>query len=228
MNDSIKYWDENIVVAHIGTEIKWLFEYLESNNIHSVSFIDIGANVGKFYDEISKTFKVENCLLVEASRDLCDYMEIKFQNEENVKIFNYGISNQEGFFKFDDSGIDYWTNRELDESINLGLSKMNNSSGDTYFYRIENFLEKHLFFPPHDITFIKIDTENRDLQILEDLKFYLSKNGIKPFILFENNYHNDMTTYDAQKIIDDFCNLCGYQTLDISLGAGDKQLKPIL
>ena len=52
MNKSIKYWDDEIVVRHIGTELKWLYEYLDENDITNISFIDIGGNVGKFYDEL--------------------------------------------------------------------------------------------------------------------------------------------------------------------------------
>jgi hypothetical protein len=72
MNNAIKYWDETIVLRHIGTELKWLFDYLDSNDIKNVSFIDIGGNVGKFYDEVSKKYKVDKCIIVEASKRLSE------------------------------------------------------------------------------------------------------------------------------------------------------------
>jgi hypothetical protein len=56
---------------------------------------------------------------------------------------------------------------------------------------------------------------------------YLSKNKIKPFILFENNFHNDMPLDEAQKIIDNFCEKCGYYPVDLTIN-GDLFIKPII
>ena len=72
MNNSIKYWDEKIVSRHIGTEINWLTEYLDENKITELSFIDIGGNVGKFYDELSKKYTIKKCVIVEASKRLSE------------------------------------------------------------------------------------------------------------------------------------------------------------
>lgn len=224
-NNAIKYWDETIVLRHIGTELKWLFEYLDSMDIKKVSFIDIGGNVGKFYDEVSKKYKIDKCIIVEASKKLSDYMSEKFKNNPEVTIHNFGLSDIEGDFLFDDSGIDYWENKNLDESINLGVSKISKSPGITKFYKMDYFLEEINTIPPNKITFIKIDTENRDLPIIRDMMSYLIKHKIKPFILFENNYHNDLTFDVAQKIVDDFSEKCGYYPVDLRIN-GDSFIKP--
>lgn len=226
MNNVIKYWDDNLVSAHIGTEINWVHSYIEENNIDKISFIDIGGNVGKFFDELSKKYTIENCIIVEPSKRLYNYMIDKFKNNVQVVIHNCGISNENGLFQFDDSGIDYWSEREIDNSINLGIFKMQNSPGETQFYTMDYFMEIHNTIDPKKITFIKIDTENRDLYVLRDLKNYLEKNKIRPLILFENNFHADMSLEEAQNIVNDFCNICGYETTNLDF-AGDKFLTPI-
>lgn len=227
MNNSIKYWDEKIVSRHIGTEINWLTEYLDENKITELSFIDIGGNVGKFYDELSKKYTIKKCVIVEASKRLSEYMTEKFKDVNSITIHNFGISDSEGEFHFDDSGIDYWADRELNEDINLGVSKMSNRPGGTPFIKMDKFLNEINTIPSNEITFIKIDTENRDIPILGDMIEYLKVNNIKPFILFENNFHNDMSLENAQRIVDDFCNTLNYEKVDLSIN-GDKFIKPII
>lgn len=226
MNNSIKFWDDHVVLQHIGTELNWLFSYLDENNYNEISFIDIGGNVGKFYDEVSKKYSVKKCVIVEPSKLLFHYMKDKYKNDENVFIYNFGISNVVGNFHFDDSSLNYWVNNQPDNSINLGLSKINNTSGDTFFTTMDFFMENFNTIDPKNITFIKIDTENRDLQILDDLKKYLKKYKINPFILFENNFHNELTRDVADKIITDFCNDCGYEMINLDI-PGDNFIKPI-
>ena len=91
MNKHIKYWDENLVEKHIGQELFFLMKYLDEKNITNISFIDIGGNVGKFYDKLSEKYNINNCLIVEPSKYLVEYMEEKFKNNKNIVIFNFGL-----------------------------------------------------------------------------------------------------------------------------------------
>jgi FkbM family methyltransferase len=226
MNEAIKYWDENLVSMHIGTEISWVHSYIQENGIEKIYFLDIGGNVGKFYDELSQKYIIEKCIMVEPSKKLTDYMYEKFKNKPEVVIHNFGISNENGLFHFDDSGIDYWSQNSINNSMNLGIFKMQNSDGETQFYTMDYFMEVYNTIDPDKITFIKIDTENRDIFVVRDLEPYLKKHNIRPLILFENNFHADMTLSEAQNILDKFCNTCGYETTNLA-EAGDKYLKPI-
>ena len=229
MNNVIKYWDDNLVSTHIGTELKWLYNYLDEINFESISFIDIGGNVGKFYDEISKKYNVRKCVVVEPSKTLFNYLSEKFIHNDSVILFNFAISDENGSFDFTDSAeqtVHYFKDNENNNSINLGLSKLNKSNGDTKCYSMEFFMEKFNPISCDEITFIKIDTENMDLQIIKSLTSFLQKTKINPFILFENNYHNDITTEEAENIIKTFCELCGYEKVDLS-NAGDKYITPI-
>jgi FkbM family methyltransferase len=227
MNNSIKYWDEKIVSRHIGMEIKWLIDYLTEKNISEISYIDIGGNVGKFYDELSEKYHIKKCVIVEASKRLSEYMVEKFKNIDSITVYNFGISDSEGEYHFDDSGIDFWADRELNEDINLGVSKMSNRPGETPFIKMDKFLTEFNTIPSNEITFIKIDTENRDIPIVGDMMEYLKINNIRPFILFENNFHNDMSMEDAQKIVDNFCEVLNYEKVDLNIN-GDKFIKPII
>ena len=54
---------------------------------------------------------------------------------------------------------------------------------------------------------------------------YLIRHNIKPFILFENNYHNDMSYDDAQLILDTFSEKCGYEKVNLKT-PGDSKITP--
>lgn len=229
MNEIIKYWDENLVVTHIGNEINWLFSYLDEKKIKKISYIDIGANVGKFYDQISEKYEIVKCIMVEPSEILYNHMVEKYKNKNNVELYNFAISDENGNFYFNDTvtpSISYYEKIGIDNSINLGVSKISkNSNGNIICYSMEHFLKNFNSIPFDEITFIKIDTENMDLQIIKSMTNTFVENNINPFILFENNYHNDMSYDDAKKIITDFCSLCDYETVDIT-HASDKLIRP--
>ena len=230
MNNIVKFWDDNLVLQHIGIELGWLFNYLDSNNITEVSYIDIGSNVGKFYDVISEKYKINKCIMVEPSNVLFNHMSEKYSNIDGVGMFNCAISDENGEFNFLDSAemaIEHYEKIGIDNSINLGLSKINKSvSGNVKCYSMDFFLKNHNSIPAEEITFMKIDTENMDLNIIHSMTQYFIDNKIKPFILFENNYHNTMSKIDAENIINNFCNLCGYELIDLDK-PGDNFITPI-
>jgi FkbM family methyltransferase len=232
MNEIIKYWDENLIEKHIGIEMNWLDNYLTNHKYETISYIDIGANVGKFYDSLSKKYFIKKCIMVEPSKILYTYMDEKFKNNNNIEIHNFAISDVDGFFDFHDSasnGVEYWKNKSPEEfdSMNLGLSKLDlNNSGGVKCYSMYNFLKKVITINPQEITFIKIDTENYDLKIIKSMTQFFLESKINPFILFENNYHNNMTDFEAENIVKEFCEMCGYIMPDLKR-SGDHFLMPI-
>jgi FkbM family methyltransferase len=230
INNVIEYWDNNLVERHIGTEINWLFSYLDENKINEVSYIDIGSNVGKFYDVISKKYTIKKCIMVEPSKVLFDHMSEKYLGIDSIELHNFAISDENGNYELDTSvndSINYFNEIGIDESINLGLTKLDKKkSGNTLCYSMEYFLKNINTIPLKDITFIKIDTENNDLQIIKSMTELFKNNNINPFILFENNYHNDMSDVSAKEIMSNFTKECGYEEVDLSY-AGDNFIKPI-
>lgn len=229
MNEIIKYWDDNLVGQHVGIELNWLYEHLDTNNLNNLSYIDIGGNVGKFYDEISKRYSIKKSIIVEPSVILFEYMMDKFKQNPNVEIHNYAISDSNGMVQFVDSALnatEYFKDKGPSNSMNLGLSKLNrNHEGTTQCFSMDYFLRNLCSITPKEIDFIKIDTENSDLFIIRNMMNFLVENQIKPFILFENNYHNDMSRVEAMEIMELFCNTCGYEKVDLNI-PGDSFIKP--
>lgn len=211
---TIKNWDENIIYKHISEELNSLCKIFNELKIKELSFIDIGGNVGKFYEQISKSFIVNKCIIVEASEILSEYMRKKFQNDSRVVIHNFGLSDTSGDFYFDDVGVTCIEENDIDLSegeVNLGLSKKTDEPGSTKFLNADYFLREINEIPPKEISFIKIDTENRDYYILSSISNYLAEKQIKPIILFENNFNlAGQTVGWAREILSDFCKKCGY------------------
>jgi len=229
MNEVIKFWDENIVLSHVQNELGWLFDYLDKNNLDNLSYIDIGGNVGKFYDQITTRFTVKKAEIIEPSKILFNYMVEKYKEKDNVNLYNFPISNKDGYVDFYDhaqSTCEFFSEKGIDNSINLGLSQINtrNVGGITECFSMDTFLRKISGINPDEIDFIKIDTENSDLFILENMIDFLVENKIRPFVLFENNYRDHITDEGAIKILEKFCQLCGYES--VNLNPGDNLIIP--
>ena len=236
--NTIKYWDDELVNKFVQPELQQLLIHFKTYNIDSLSFVDVGGNVGKFYDEISKHHTVNKCEIVEGSKILCEYMTDKFKDNPNVTVHNFGLSDQEGVFYFGDERVTWFERTGSDgtgfNNVNLGLSSSHfvhhedtNYDGATKFYNGTYFLENFNTIPPQDLKFIKVDTENRDIQIVSSMKDYLIKHNIKPIIVFENNYRYFLSVEDAQSLIDDVCDKVGYQPVNLSGSLENIFLLPI-
>lgn len=219
--NTIKYWDDELVYKFIRPELEQLFTHFKTYNIKSLSYVDVGGNVGKFYDEISKHLTVNKCEIVEGSKMLCEYMTDKFKDNPNITIHNFGLSDEEGIFYFGDEQVKWFENTGKDgtgnNDVNFGLGSSHfvhhdntDYPGATKFYNGTHFLENFNTIPPQDLKFIKVDTENRDIQIVSSMTDYLVKHNIQPIILFENNYRYFLSLEDAQSLIDDLCDKVGY------------------
>ena len=226
MNEFIKYWDDELVEQHVGQDIGYINNYFNNLKVDTISYIDIGANVGKIYDCLKKSFNIEKTIMVEANKKLSDYITDKYKNQSNIEIHNIGITETAGNFKIHEAGFENLN--ELTRSINLGLSRIEKESGDTECVTMDYFLRNINSIKPEKISFIKIDTETKDYYILRDMMNWIHENKIQPYILFENNYFFSMTVEEAQIIIDDFCNLCKYEPLNVATAPGDSVLIPII
>jgi FkbM family methyltransferase len=225
MSKHIEYWDNNIVHRHIGIEINWINQHLSEKNINKINYIDIGCNVGKFYDILSQKYEIEQCLMIEPSKNLFKYIQNKYLNNENIKLYNFAISDTDGNFQFHDSVTDVWEIDLNENNINLGLSKLQKNKGDTLCVSMDNFMRNYCTIEPNKITFIKIDTENRDLNIINNMINFFKEKKINPLIIFENNFHNDMSFDAALNIINRFSDECGYNRVNIET-PGDNLIKP--
>jgi FkbM family methyltransferase len=212
--DIIKHWDDFLVEKHIGSEISIIVRYFKEKNKTNISYLDIGANTGKYYDVLARSFQIDLSVMVEASKALYDYLLIKFENNNNTKIYNLILSDINDMTSFADIDFSYITDIE---NSNLGLSKLYKSDNNTREQTSSGtFFENYILQNNIDtLDLIKIDTENKDYEILKSLTNVIPKLKNQPLICFEHNYHNSMTQNEAQDILNNFTNTNNYASINI-------------
>lgn len=222
MNDLIKIWDENLIEQHVGIEVRYLTEYFTDKK--KISYVDIGANVGKFYDVLSRTYEIGDVYMVEPAPQLFEYITEKFKDKKNCKLFNFAISNENGETYFQTQCIDNSTTDRID----MGVSKIHQNQSGHLIKMVSGYQFLTDYIPNlEDIDFIKIDTETHDYLILESIIPIIEKLEKKPFILFEHNYHSLMSDQEAERIINEFTNRCGYENINFKSLHGDCFIKPL-
>ena len=179
MKDLIKKWDDELIEKHIGIEINYLRDFFGGKNVTKLSYIDIGANVGKFYDVLSKEYEIEKVVMVEPAPQLNEYIKEKFQSVPNCIIYDYAISDRSGKTFFQTHSIEHST----PDHINMGVSQIHKSEG----YEVQ-MISGYDFFDQYvndleSFDFIKIDTETQDYQILKSMMPLIKSLNKKPFIL---------------------------------------------
>jgi FkbM family methyltransferase len=226
LNDFIKKWDDVYCAQHVYNLVNNITSLFLRNKINEISYLDIGANVGKVYDLLSKKIKINEAYFIEASPILFNYLKQKYSENKNLFLFNNAAFNKNDTIHFDQTSMLYQFQHNLKENLNLGLSRINYSENSVPVQAISlsNFLiENNLF---DKLSFIKIDTESVDFLILEDILNVISKFINKPVIEFEVNYSNcNMTDNTAQLILDNY-HSNGYHHLKISNCHGDGLLVP--
>jgi len=224
--NKVKLWDDEHCEKHVWNLANNMKELLRSRNINELYYLDIGANVGKVYDLLNNGYNVKKVWMYEASPILFNYLKIKYNNNESVVIDNVAISDSKGDVNFDESSIVHQI-KSNSSDLNFGLSKIGNSPSQTKVKsnKISNLIGNNDEIL-NNVTFIKIDTENVDFNILNDLVTIISKFKTKPIIEFEVNYHIGPITKDnAQSILDKFTNV-GYKKLKLEDCWGDGILIP--
>lgn len=115
MKELIEIWDRELIERHIGSEIRYINDFFVGKT--KLTYIDIGANVGKFYDVLSKKYEIEKVIMVEPAPKLFEYISDKFKEVKNCKIYDFAISDETGETFFETHSLDHSTN----EHINMGL-----------------------------------------------------------------------------------------------------------
>jgi len=213
--DIIKHWDDNLVQSHIMSELNYLINYFKKRSTTNIRYLDIGANCGRYWNVLSQHFTVDYAIMVEPSTELHKYLLHKFR-DTNFSIYNFVLSDHDSMVSLADIDFSFYT--QLDNNINLGLSKsyLSDNNNKTQL-SAENFFNDYIYFNNiYKLDLIKIDTENRDYHILKSMTNVLSKLESKPIICFENNYHNDMTQDEAQAILNNFTSINLYEPINIA------------
>jgi hypothetical protein len=220
--DFIKFWDDEVVQCHVGNEISVISNYFKSKGVKIINYVDIGANVGKYYDLLTLNgFLIGVSIMDEAAPDLYNYMVKKFEGKSNCKIYNFALSDIDGAVNFESHIETYKDRVPNDRSINLGVAKMpnteyneSNSGAKVEVINGKKFFELYVDEYKNDINLIKIDTENRDYNILGSITPYVKTMTNKPYVILEHNYHNDIPYEQAKSIYDTFRSECEYDGLE--------------
>lgn len=227
----IKVWDDEICYKHVINLVRGVTNLLKQKNIDKLYFLDIGANVGKVYDLIKDVYDVEKVWMYEASPLLYEYLEDKYKDDDKVVTNHVAISNEEGYINFNEESIKQQIKNGYaytpGDEFNFGLSKIANSkeSVKVRTSKLSSLIDDEIL---NNVSFIKIDTENFDFYILEDLLTIIDKFSIKPIIEFEVNWNaSPLSREDASIILGKFTDL-GYEKLTLDDCHGDGILIPIL
>ena len=150
------------------------------NNLFSIflnmkddfQFIDIGVFKGSKIDCITNINPYARIIGVEAFKDYYDNLKIKYKKNENIRLFNYAISDQNNISRF------YFNNHKIDKEAfslkkNNKLNKIQKTKCRTLIKILKN----------KSASIIKIDTEGSEYDILKSSKKILSNN--KPAIFIE-------------------------------------------
>lgn len=223
--DKIKLWDDEHCEKHVWNLVNNMKNMLKDKNINEVYYIDIGANVGKVYDLMNKDNSIKKVWMFEASPILFDYLKVKYNDDSRVILNNVAICQSKGVVNFDESPILYQVNNNVHD-LNFGICKIGNSPNQVTVNsdKITNLIGDNNEIL-NNVSFIKIDTENVDFHILNDLVTIVNKFKSKPIIEFEVNYQGTMTKEDAQSILDKFYEV-GYHKLKLEDCWGDGILIP--
>lgn len=224
--EKIKEWDDKHCEQHVVNLVYGIKNLLSKNNLENISYIDIGANVGKVYELLKRHVIIDNVWMFEASELLFNYLSDKYKNDNRVKLYHNAVNDNTDYVDFDESSMIHQIDNNS-ESLNFGLSKIGRTSVSK---KVKSVMMSDFFQENKEIydsvSFIKIDTESVDFNIMEDILKVISNFKKLPIIEFEVNYFvSGMSKESAQKILDKFEEK-GYNKLLLSDCYGDGILIP--
>jgi FkbM family methyltransferase len=194
------YWEE------------WMFKYIQENYLENTNMIDLGGNIG-----------TTTLLMSEVLSDNCNvftfepvYHDILFKNildnnlNNKVVIYPYGVGNEIKSLKI--------KSVNLSDNINFGgLDLMQHLENDCDSVKI-NIVPLD-YFNFENVSLIKIDVENMEIQVLEGCINLIKK--CKPTIIIESHQLN---TLKQTSIFKELVNI-GYEIYRIPEGDNDFIMK---
>lgn len=158
-------------------ELNKIIKYLKKKEL----FVDIGAFIGNHSIYFSKYFK--KVLAFEAHPKNFEILKFNCQNYKNIRLYNFGISSNNGYLYFSKNKTNNYGGRELKKKGSI-KSKI---------IQLDKFIHK---IPKE--TFIKIDIEGHEYNALRGMKnILLTKDPILMIELaFKNqNQRNKIINY---------------------------------
>jgi len=190
------------------------------NNISSIKPIifDIGSNKGQTIDFFLKIYK--NCTIYgfEPNQRLYLLLLEKYKYNSNIKLFNCGISAENGKLLFRETVMDEsstfeelnYNSKYLEtKSKVLGVKKENiiKSSYDVDVINLNDFISSEAL---DRIDIIKIDTEGHEYKCLRGL-FKSKLNSLIVFIQLEHHEDDMYLNNTSKDLIEDILKINNYQ-----------------
>ncbi len=162
----------------IEHEVKTAVDFLKKTVFEKPFLVfDVGANMGNYSIELMKLFPECKIVAIEPSSEAFRQLTKRFEMNPNVKVVNYALGAVEGaaslFFDKAGSGLASLSQRNLDH-INMSLTNSETITVSTGQALVEE--------TGNCPTFVKIDVEGHELDVLRGFGEYL--NSIK-LIQFE-------------------------------------------
>lgn len=204
----------------IFQNISHVIEYLFSNTCNEtrlikdyfknreIIFVDVGANLGFYFNYINKNVKLKKSFLIEPSKNNYEYLKknlstkkivisnIAFSNiTKNRMFYEYNISSVSSFYKMKNTNFYKINSKYKVKTISLDM------------YCKKNKIQK--------IDFLKIDAEYEDFNILKGSRSLLKAKKIDLIKIELNFYKNRTQEPNGEKIIQ-FLNNYNYKILSLS------------
>ena len=169
---------------------KRIFMHLRNLNIDKI--IDIGAHKGEFLEKMLKIEKVNLFYAFEPQKDIFDFLNKKFSNNNKITLLNYALDKE-------------ITNKILQInkfSMTSSLAEINEKS---LYLKLKNFLtrSKSNFVDEYEVqtntidnvfkdtnlkkTLLKIDVEGFEMNVIKGSKIKLKE---IPYLIIENQFGN--------------------------------------
>tara|TARA_X000000950_G_scaffold44939_1_gene51056 strand:+ start:645 stop:1424 length:780 start_codon:yes stop_codon:yes gene_type:complete len=149
----------------IGSEVKSARTFLKKE---TKIIFDIGANQGKYTDMLLHSYPNARYFLFEPQKNLYLFLLEKFKLNNNVKIFNYAISDNSSqskiYFDKEGSGLASLNNRRLDH-IGIKFKK----AEEVKLMQLNTIIKQELG-DKYKVNFCKIDIEGHEFFVLKSIK----------------------------------------------------------
>ena len=179
--------------------------FLKKNKIKINFFLDIGAHLGTYTDLILKNNANCKVLAFEPQTEIFKKLKNKYKSQKNVMVFNYAISNKNGFRKLfvNRHGITSTflkynlKNQYLNYKAKLFNSSLKEMTEKTEIVKTRTLKRIINEKKVKKIDLVKIDTEGHELEVLIGLGEKINK--IK-CILVEVHQDSIYLSYKPKKI----------------------------
>ena len=160
-----------------------------NNLVHSI--IQIGANDGQRFDDLSKFIKEYSpkAILVEPIKSNYEDLKLNYKDQKNIKFVNHAISvnNEINFlFKVQDNKLNLYgehikgiTSFNIKHLLKHGVSKSHIVKEEVSSISIKTLLSKYSLT---NLDLLMIDAESYDGEIAID---FLTNSSFRPIIIFE-------------------------------------------